>query len=229
MHIPRINPLWFVAVLVPVVVVVGVMSLWIGHKVKRRNSVRPGLYGVVGRMGAGKTMFAVERLLEAVAAGRSAFANFDVEGVTRIGSFAELVSVPEGSVVVVDEIQLWLPSTSRQFPPVLAAWFSQLRKRGITCYWTSQGVGHVAKRVRDLTFAYWEGTNRSAGHKYVLIEAPSYGKRDQVVLASLVVRRSAAAMASYDTTEIVEPPSDFELVHAPARSARPYLRVITGS
>lgn len=178
----------------------------LSRKVTKKQGDAAGLYGVVGRMGAGKTYFMTARALAARRDGRAVYANYGVTGCDRVRSWSEVLAVPAGSVVLLDEVHLWWPSETWQVDPALAAWVSQLRKAGITCYWSSQHEAFVSKRLRRLTFGYWLGERFKAGHRYSFFDAVNFespSKRER--LARHYLRRDQIVMDSYDTFELVEP------------------------
>lgn len=177
----------------------------------RRDFASPGMFAVVGRMGAGKTLLLAQAALDAGRAGRPVYANFQVRGGTLLADWQDVLAVPEGSLVLLDEVQLWWPSTAWQAPPEVLAWASQLRKRRLTLLWSSQDWSFVAKRLRLLTFGVWKASRRGGeGHRYDLWAAESFGKQNGEKLATLRMKRAAEVMASYDTLEIVAASCDWE-------------------
>lgn len=136
-----------------VVALVLIVVAMVGVRRSLKSDVdRPGMWGIVGRMGSGKTYLQTHMAQHARASGRPVFANFDVDGATRIESWSEVLEVPAGSMsdgsmgalVLIDEMPLWWPSTAWNCPPEVRAWCAQVRKRRITFVWTAQHQSHVA-------------------------------------------------------------------------------------
>ena len=197
-------------------VLVGVPVMLLSRRSTKAQALHAGLYGVVGRMGAGKTYFMTYRGLQALEVGRLVFANYGFEGAERVRTWDEVISAPDGSLILLDEVHLWWPSAEWNVHPELAAWCSQLRKKGITCFWSSQHDSFVSTRLRRLTFGYWEGRRFRSGHRYELFDAHGFHtSTKRVKLATHYVKRSQAVMDAYDTLELVEP---VELMKAPKRS-----------
>jgi hypothetical protein len=177
------------------------------HKSAKSDFCRPGLHGVVGRMGGGKTLLMTLAALHCMKKGRPVFANYKVTGATQLKSWADVVAVPIGSLVLLDEVHLWWPSTAYKVPPDLAAWCSQLRKLQITCIWSSQDWAFVAKRLRLLTFTCWFATRAPmGGHVYKCYDAYDMGsgRRKAPPLSTMVIKRPKEVMAAYDTLELVQ-------------------------
>ena len=185
----------------------------------RREVTAPGLWAVVGRMGAGKTFFMAWCAVRALSEGRVVFSNFRLRGsvpfsewsesggrVVLVRSWSEVLAAPDGALVLLDEMHLWWPSDAKRVPVSLAAWLSQLRKRRLTVVWSSQDWAFVGRRVRRLTFGVWEG--QPLGGRSVYSQYPPQGydqsfrsrpKRS----ARMVLRHSRAVREIYDTREIV--------------------------
>jgi len=214
-------------------VLFGVVMVGVGIATRRassREAVTPGLYGVVGRMGSGKTLLAVSRALEAVEAGRPVYANFQLSGANLVESWEDVLRVPHrrsspgaraccdgsgehsdgGSLVIVDEAQLWWPSTAWQAPAEVRAWLAQLRKLGVTMFWTSQHISHPGKRLVQLSFGVWTCNRLRQVHEYRLYAPGDVGRRGAVSLATMRVRRTDRLMAAYDTWETVSPACTWE-------------------
>ena len=164
----------------------------------------PGLYGVVGRMGGGKSYFLALAASTCRKQGRAIYANYELEGASRYHSWQELMMVPKKSVILMDEVHLWWPSEAWRCPPEIMAFVSQIRKQGITFFWASQHEEFVAKRLRRLTFGYWKCEHFRRGHRYTLFDGVGYGTAKAQRLARMNVVRSKEVMASYDTLAILD-------------------------
>jgi hypothetical protein len=140
---------------------VGVTYWWL-----ERRSHRPAgrIYGIVGRMGQGKSLFAVVRIIiPTVRCGYRVVTNFDCElpdgsRPTQLNGrclWEELQYVRD-SVVVLDETHMYAPSSQMAMVPEASWWCSMARKCGSDLYWISQNVMKVHKRLRDDSHGIWK-------------------------------------------------------------------------
>lgn len=169
---------------------------------------RPGLWAVTGRMGGGKTYFLSWLGLSCMAKGRPVFANYHLKGATLLRDWADVVAVPDGSVVLLAELQLWWPSDVSYGPPDVEAWVHQIRHHKITCVFDTQNWTFVSTRFRKLAYGVWEGSPMAGGHQYTLYDAYGYVAHhtsSKKRTARMQVRRTKEVMAAYDTSEDVEP------------------------
>jgi hypothetical protein len=166
------------------------------------EAAQPGLHGVVGRMGGGKSYFLADHCMSAVKAGRLVFANFEIQGARPLDRWEDVLAVPNGCLVLIDEAHLWWPSDSWRAPVEVRSWITQLRHHGITCFWASQSVMFVAKWLRVLSFSIWECERYKRGHQYSQFlwqHAERVGSPAKRPTLSRVYRvRSSAVMHSYD-------------------------------
>jgi hypothetical protein len=129
--------------------------------------------GVVGRMGSGKSYFAVRMAYRRLGRGENVCSNFTVNTErlrgrrrwwlpftrvkTTFGTWTpfygwEQIAELENCVVIVDEAHLYAPSSkSLQFPMVARWKLSMARKFGLDVYWISQHEDRVNRSIRDLT------------------------------------------------------------------------------
>lgn len=204
---------------------VGLVMVAIGamfHRKQTKGDLQaPGLYGVVGRMGGGKSYFLALACFDAVASGRPVYANFAVDGGLRYRNWQEVLEIPHcadegcklgartckdnrGPMLVMDEVHLWFPSHAWRCPDEVTGLLSQLRKLKVTMLWASQHEAHVGKKLIRLSFAFWKCEHYKRGHRYTLYDAVGFGTAKQEKLARMNVLRKSAVMASYDTHEIVQ-------------------------
>ena len=116
------------------------------------------ILGITGLPGAGKTLFAVRAMyrLRQRRPRRWIVSNFPlylpgmpVEMVDCIDDCYELSECD----LVLDELHLWLSNRDWQkHSGGVGAWLSQLRKRDVNLWYTTQDIGSVDKFVRDRTF-----------------------------------------------------------------------------
>jgi hypothetical protein len=216
----------------------------------KREFSDAGLYGVLGRMGSGKSYFLAFVAWLAAKQGRQIFANYELTGsrpwsqymdyVNYFGRvdvldkngkrrgwvpvkppkeiapwsapvvyeswIEEVIQVPNGSLVLVDEVHLWWSSQQWRVPKNVEAWITQLRKRRITVFWASQDVRSVSRRLRGLTFAIWEANRYKQGHVYTLYEPIQAGRettQKRPHVARVTMMRKKSVMAFYDTYGVV--------------------------
>lgn len=208
--------------LVPLIACVGGLGLLlIGlTAILRRRQVhvdssRAGLFGVVGRMGGGKSYFLTFVALEQLRRGRMVFANYALPGsvsfaeyesgssarAVEFSSWDEVLRVPDGCLVIFDEVQLWWPSDAWQAPIDVRLWITTLRHRHISAYWASQSVRFVARWLRDLSFGVWECEPFKAGSRYTLFD-PAVAERrgaGREYLSRVVMVRKKSVISSYDS------------------------------
>jgi hypothetical protein len=210
-------------VLLGVAVLLGAVGAVLHRSRTKADFGAPGLYGVVGRMGGGKSYFLALVAFTARQRGRLIFANYALDGAEKYRSWVEVLSIPHcadsdcswarveagdcpnaGPLVVMDEVHLWFPSEAWRCPVEVTGWLSQLRKHGITMLWASQHDEFVGRRLRRLTFGYWKCVHFRRGHQYTLFDGATFGKAKPERLARMNVVRKVEVMASYNTREIVD-------------------------
>lgn len=189
------------------VIVVGLLPLMaranrrqIGAEVNQ-----PGLYGVVGRFGSGKSVL-LAWFVVTFGAGRQVLANCDVRDAVRYSSWLELMwYCDDGALVLMDEVSLWWPPGNQTVPKLLEVWVRQLRKRRVTMLWATQGWSHAGRLLRDLTFACWVARNVAGHHVYSLHERSQMDRQNHGLHTTKVhVKRSRAVREAFNTHELVE-------------------------
>ena len=162
----------------------------------------PGLYGVTGRMGSGKSYLLALAAWWAMRARRQVWANYPLRGAHAYENWSEMLAAPDGALVIIDEAHLWWASGDHDAPVSVKSWITQLRKRRITCLWASQDFDFVATWLRKLSFGVWECTNTRGTHRYTLVH-PRHAGRDpkyQKSMARFRTRRRKKIEHLYDTT-----------------------------
>lgn len=122
-----------------------------------RDVFLPGrVMGVVGRMGGGKTMFAVDLALRQIRLGGRVAANFHLNGIDP-EKFAFIRGwddylLAEDCLVIIDEAHLWAPSShSKTFPMAARTALAFGRKSGVSTVWIAQHESRVNRTLLDLT------------------------------------------------------------------------------
>jgi len=222
--------------LLPLIIGLGAVAVVLigATAVLRRKSVHhdasaPGLYGVTGRMGGGKSYFLTWMAWTALRRGRTVFATYELKGFITFADWKDridhlvpysgpvlvepsevegdgkgwhqIIQCPPNSMVIVDEAHGWWPSQSYRAPVEVTMWISTLRHRQITFFWATQWVDAVAKWLRALSFGIWECENFKAGHRYTLFHPRKINGKigTRQYDARIYVRRSDEVMEMYDT------------------------------
>lgn len=205
------NPMAFKGLIFPCLLgCVGVVVLaFILYSLGMRKSTKNeafdfGLYGITGRMGGGKSYFMTWLAYRALAEGREVYANFVMndERAHLVCTWTQVCSVPDESLVLLDEVHLWWPSSAWKAPDFVMSWCSQIRHHKLTVYWASQHISFTASRLVRLTFAIWECQNNKFGgtHTCRLYDATTFasrGKRE--LIYRMHITRKPEVMALYDT------------------------------
>ena len=176
-----------------------------GHHFQSKAVLRgSGLYGVLGRMGGGKSYFMTKAATEAIAKGRPVYANFDVVGATRFESWSEILDLPDKALVLIDEAGRWWPSEAWKVPTEVKEWVTNIRKQRQTVLWAAQDQKQVSRWLRDLSFGIWECKRFRSGHAYSLFDASEFFRsRSAKPELRVVLKRSKKVMSAYDTYELV--------------------------
>lgn len=115
-----------------------------------------GITGIIGDRGAGKTCFMTYQLFKDYQRGRPIISNYHLEFGHNKLSFSEIAELPESlnnSTIGLDEIHIGvdsrasMSSINRQITKLA----TQLRKRNIILYYTTQRFNLIDKRLRQQT------------------------------------------------------------------------------
>lgn len=104
-----------------------------------------------GLLRMGKTMNATRLAAIEYLQGRAVYTNYDTSFSNRLQNMAELFSIPQGSCLVLDELQSMIDSREFSDNIGLTHWLTMLGKDGISLIYTVQGFGMVDLRLRQLT------------------------------------------------------------------------------
>jgi len=140
------------------------------------------LIGIMGKMGAGKTLSAsILASYLSRATGAPLSANYDLIGATPIESLDD-VQEKESGILVFDEV--WLSADARAWKDnvKLSHWINQTRKKKMIVFYTTQHIRQVEMRMRNgtdvliycektpeghwLTFIDWQ--YRTIGRRYLI-------------------------------------------------------------
>lgn len=129
-------------------------------KEKRRERRRryEGVTAYVGMPGSGKTYALAEIAQREMKRGKPVWCNagFDVRGAHIFESFDDFLSIPNGSVVVWDELPLYVNARKwAEFPDGLFYRLTQIRKDGLQLYYSAIHEDMIDVNVRRITWWYW--------------------------------------------------------------------------
>lgn len=124
----------------------------------RRRRYR-GIQAFTGLPGSGKTYELTAWLLRQIAAGRPTYtsAGYDIPGARQFHDLHEFVRIPDGAAIGIDEAPVWLDARMWQsLPPWFTYRITQTRHHGIDIRYTAIDPSMVEKRLRSITFEFWE-------------------------------------------------------------------------
>lgn len=190
--------------------------------------------GVVGRKGHGKTLFSVHEMLRHVGTPIRCRECSAVEGKAvrhagfiatngglkvpggkdhlyrHVESWNDLLDLPHGTLVVIDEAHLWAPATNNTSLLPHVRWLlSQCRKLHIEIMWVSQRESRVTVGLRDQTDELAICRKSYLRQMKVSFYEPEMarvkGEKALWVYRYRVTKKLAAA---YDTYELLKPEGD---------------------
>jgi hypothetical protein len=184
-----------------------------------------GVTAFVGLPGSGKTYSLAKVGLDAMARGRTVWANVDhtmeqpwLAGARPFASFDEFAQIPNDAVIVWDELPLFVNARKWQdFPDGLLYRLTQIRKDGLELYFSTIDWRMVDVNVRRITFWTWECEHVIGRlHRRVLWPPEERRKKDdRPRRRELMLIRSSIGDA-YDTLGKVSAP-----LMLPTTSVRP--------
>lgn len=133
----------------------------------KKGEVYKGVTAYVGLPGSGKSYGLVEAAHREFLKEdpRPVFVNagFNVTGAIAFRSFDEFLEIPDGSLVLWDELPLYVSARKwNDFPDGLLYRLTQIRKDGLELRYSTIDWGMVDKNVRNVTFWVWECEQVSA-------------------------------------------------------------------
>jgi len=152
----------------------------------------------VGLPGAGKTLHAVARLLEAKREKRPTIANFHSRtGSWNFGLWADIAEAGN-CLAVIDEAHMWFSArTWTKTQQLELAVFQQSRKEGLDLIWIAQHEARVDVAIREVTAFIWR--HRMFGN-YIVCSKVSPDE-PKVVLGRKILRLSPDLHRHYFTEE----------------------------
>ncbi len=170
-----------------------------------------GVTAYVGMPGSGKSYGLAEEGKRALDRGRPVFSNagFDFgatatgwrDGCFQFGSFEELVHVPQGATILIDEAPLYFNARKWQdFPDGFMYRLTQVRKDGLEVYYSTIDWRMVDVQLRRMTFWVWECkalTGRLLHRR--MFPPEERRKKDERARRSEFVRVKPSVSELYDT------------------------------
>lgn len=171
----------------------------------KKADVYRGVTAYVGLPGSGKSYGLVQRAYREFQKDnpRPVFVNagFNVRGAYSFRSFDEFLEIPDGAIVLWDELPLYVSSRRWQdFPDGLLYRLTQIRKDGLELHYSTIDWGMVDKNVRNITFWVWECEQRSARMLKRRKFPPEHRRRkDERPRRTEYVRLNEDVLALYDS------------------------------
>lgn len=164
--------------------------------------------GYYGLPGSGKTYYLAKIGLDAIAKGRTVFANFKLTGAKYFCDIFDVINIRKG-VILIDEINLSFPSRIwDKLPPQFLYFWSQTRKMQLDIYFTSQHPDRVDKVVKEISnWAYWCVKLPFRMH-LITCYLPEHITKEKRKMMGLpeVIFRTKKIMNAYNTMELIELP-----------------------
>lgn len=209
-------------ILIACAVIIGATLLFVGfglflvrRKDRRQDAETSGrVIGIIGKMGAGKTMHAVRMAVRRLEAGVDVASNFtlDLGVIGSKGRWAPITSLGDlehirNAVVIIDEAHLLAPSShSKNFPMQARQALAFARKNGLDLFWISQHEERVNRTLRDLTTEYHFCTKgyKKGTFKVEVWEPEKFRKASATPDRRMLFKFDAKVAAAYDTTQVIQ-------------------------
>lgn len=174
---------------------------------KIAESTEYRIIGIVGRRGAGKTLYAVKLAYDYHLLGKTIYSNIHLAFPYKTITPDMLLKLPtemNNSVIIIDEVQAWADAYDflSRHSRALANLAQQLRKRKIHLIFTTQFFRQAVKRLRDQTdyIITMEKYFTSGTAITTVYDATALEGEDLVVK---FVFNGRAYFGMYDTNEVV--------------------------
>jgi ABC-type branched-subunit amino acid transport system ATPase component len=163
---------------------------------------------VLGQRGAGKTLFMTYLAHQYHAEGKKIFANYQLNKIdfTHI-TYEELAELPEwlyDGIVFLDEIHMGADSYEvfKKSNKMITTFATQLRKRRITLYYSTQVFKMATKRLRDQT-NYILTCDHTQPPGFVKIQVYEYIAYTEHNYVKTIALNLTQYFNSYDTNEVI--------------------------
>lgn len=171
-----------------------------------------GVTGFTGMPGSGKSYGLVEIAARCRRQGVPYFVNegFDVEGAYVFSSFEDFLRIPNGCVVLWDELPIYVNARKwQEFPDGLLYRLTQIRKDSLRLYFSAIDEAMVDVTVRRLTFWWWKCQSIT---QRVLMRSKypheSFRKKDSKPYHRELVRVRKSVASLYDTKGKIAAPAE---------------------
>ena len=158
------------------------------------------LIGIMGKMGAGKTLSAsILASYLSRATGAPLYANYALRGATRMKTMQDIFGL-NSAILVFDE--MWLTMDSRQWKDnvFLTRWINQTRKKKMIVFYTTQHIRQIEMRARNATdiLIYCENTGDGHWLQFIDWQYRELGRK-------YLLQHPKRFYPLYDTFEVLEP------------------------
>jgi len=158
------------------------------------------LIGIMGKMGAGKTLsMSVLATYLSFLTKSPLYANFSLKNSIPIASQRDIWAMENG-IFCFDEIWLTLDARLWKDNTFLTRWVNQTRKKKILCFYTTQHIKQVELRVRNATdiLIYCEKKPAGVWLNFIDYQYQQLGRR-------FLLSKPADFFDLYDTYETLKP------------------------
>jgi GTPase SAR1 family protein len=163
---------------------------------------------ILGQRGAGKTLFMTYLAHKYHSEGKRIFSNFTLKDIPfDYISFEQLAKLPDeltNAIVFLDEIQIGADSYEifKKSNKMITIFTTQLRKRKITLYYSTQVFGMVTKRMRLQTNYIIEMSNK-VKPGYIDANIYEYNTANYQDYIKSIKMDLRGYFNSYDTDEVI--------------------------
>ena len=159
------------------------------------------LVGIIGRQGSAKTliMSGLAHLIQSKTH-LPIFANYSsLRGSTYVDSITQVANL-NNAILCLDELHTTMDSRAFKDNLTMTYFVTQIRKRGLLTFYTTQKFGQVDKRVRDATDILIECSKTPDGRQFTFMDLYSnrIGKRFKLTDLEFF-------FDLYDTREVIKP------------------------
>jgi len=159
------------------------------------------LVGIIGRQGSAKTMM-MSGLVRVIAHKTllPIFANYKSLKGSRYVSTIDQVANLNDAILCLDELHTTMDSRAFKDNLTMTYFVTQIRKRGLLTFYTTQKFGQVDKRVRDATDILIECSKVKDGRQFTFMDLYTNRIGKRFKLTDLQVFFNL-----YDTKEVIKP------------------------
>ncbi len=155
-----------------------------------------------GPLRAGKTLHMTLEGARAFAAGHTVYANYETMYSQQIDSIDDLYNCRSG-VLMLDELQATMDSRQSKDNVELTQWLVLIGKLGLTLFYTTQWIGQVDVRLRNVTTDLYRCRRRIInGNKATLVTTYDLYAGEGTQRNKYILHHNAGLYALYNTLDI---------------------------